>query len=116
MLLAMHTTRSHLEMLTRIKRPRLSLPCERERTCQNQNTGVEGMGVRWGGVMRRERFPFDSLPLAFPLGCNLCSIHALCSISMKVCDLDPLYHTLCTDAIQSILHQTHHHLGAGVGW
>jgi hypothetical protein len=33
---------------------------------------------------------------------------------MKICDLDPLYHTLYTDAIQSILHQTHHHLGVGV--
>jgi hypothetical protein len=48
--LAMHTPRSHLEMLPRIKRPRLSLRCERERTCQNQHTGVEGMGVR--GVER----------------------------------------------------------------
>jgi hypothetical protein len=70
--------RSHLEMLTRIKRPRLSLRCERERTCQNQNTGVEEMGVRLGGEMRRERLPFDidSIPLAFPLGFNLCGIHA----------------------------------------
>jgi hypothetical protein len=66
--------------------------------------------------MGRECFPFDSIPLAFPLGFNLCGIHALFSISMKVCDPDPLYHTLCTDAIQSMLHQTHHHLGAGVGF
>src|SRR5215468_3855970 len=75
--LAMETTRSHLEMLTRIKRTRLSLRCERERICQNQNTGVEGMGVRLGGEMSRLTYPFDSIPLAFPLGCDLCSIHAL---------------------------------------
>src|SRR5262245_54168802 len=74
----MQTTRSHLEMLTGIKRPRLSLRCERKRPCQNQHTGVEGMGVRWGGEMRRERFPFniDNIPLAFPLGFDCCDIHA----------------------------------------
>src|SRR2546427_7516895 len=85
-LLAMHTTRSHLEMLTRIKRPRVSLRCERKLTCQNQNTGVEGMGVRWSGEMRRECFPFDidSIPLAFPLGFDFCGIHAslLCRNSL----------------------------------
>src|SRR5215470_10541937 len=115
----MQTTRSHLEMLTGIKRPRLSLRCERKRTCQNQNTGVEGMRVRWNGEMRREGFPFDidNIPLAFPLGFDCCGIHAslLCLNSLH-CTVAFLYTTPSVLALQNLFSHIHHPLGVGVGF
>jgi hypothetical protein len=94
--LTMGTASRHLEMLPRIKHARLSLRCERELTCQNKHTSVEGMQVRLGGQMSRLTYPFDNIPLTFPLGFNLCSIRALFSIIMKVCARAP--YTTCSIA------------------
>src|SRR5262245_7934507 len=89
--LTMETARRHIEMLSRIKHARLSLRREREFTCQNKHTGVERMGVRLGGEMRRLPYPFDSIPLTCPLGFDFCDIHAslLCQNSLHCTGVFP---------------------------
>jgi hypothetical protein len=116
--LTMETASRHLEMLPRIKHARLSLGRERERTCQNTHTGVEGMCVRLRGEMSRFTDPLDSIPLTCPLGFDFSGIHAvlLCQNSLHGTIAFPYITPLCTGDTQSILHHINYHRGAGVGF